>query len=127
MAHNRPEEGSAYRASPALDKLPEHLLQIIVETIYEDTQRLIAPDKRAFFSSESFPPVPPEAATLSHFRLVCRLFSELALPYQFSIVTTRFSEHGFQRLAEIASCERAAKCAKRFYYLVPFFFVEGAA
>lgn len=112
--------------NPSLQRLPEHLLQIIVEMIYEDSQRFVPIDRREFLSIESFPPVQPDTSTLSSFRLVCRHFSELGLPYQFSRVTTRFSRQGFVRLDKISSCARAAKCTRRFVYMVPHFFVEGA-
>lgn len=111
---------------PTLETLPEHLLQIIVELIYEDLQRFVPIDRREFLSIESFPPVHPDTSTLSNFRLVCKYFSELGLPHQFSRVTTRFSRQGLQRLDKISSCARAAKCTRRFIYMVPYFFVEGA-
>ena len=112
---------------PALDRLPEDLLKIMVEMIYEDSERFVPIDRREFMSIESFPPVEPDASTLSSFRLVCRRFSELGLTYQFSRVTTRFSTHGLQRLDKISSCARAANCTRRFIYMVPYFFVEGGA
>lgn len=110
-----------------LDRLPQDLLKIIVELIYEDSKRFVPIDRREFLSVESFPPVEPDASTLSSFRLVCRSFSELGLTCQFSKVTTRFSRQGLQRLDKISSCARAANCTKRFIYMVPYFFVEGGA
>jgi hypothetical protein len=125
MAHNLPHRRPPVLLNPTLEALPEHLLQIIVERIYEDSQRFVPIDRREFLSIESFPPVQPDTSTLSSFRLVCRHFSELGLPYQFSRVTTRFSRQGFQRLDNISSRVRAAKCTRRFIYMVPYFFVEG--
>lgn len=124
-AHNLPPGGSSAAMKPALDRLPEDVLKIMVEMIYEDSQRFVPIDRREFLSIESFPPVQPDTSTLSSFRLVCKYFSELGLPYQFSRVTTRFSRQGFQRLDKISSCVRAAKCTRRFIYMVPYFFVEG--
>lgn len=126
MAYNLRRSGLTAPINPTLEKLPEHLLQIIVELIYEDSQRFVPIDRREFLSIESFPPVQPDTSTLSSLRLVCTHFSELGLPYQFSRVTTRFSRQGFQRLDKISSCARAAKCTRRFIYMVPYFFVEGA-
>lgn len=125
MAQNFPRRGPPGLLNPTLHGLPEHLLQIIVERIYEDSQRFVPIDRREFLSIESFPPIQPDTSTLSSFRLVCRYFSDLGLPYQFSRVTTRFSLQGFQRLDKISSCVRAAKCTRRFIYIVPYFFVEG--
>jgi hypothetical protein len=127
MAHNAPPRQPPALPDPTLGELPEHLLQIIVEMIYEDSQRFVPIDRREFLSIESFPPVQPDTSTLSSFRLVCKHFSELGLPYQFCRVTTRFSRQGFQRLDKISSCARAAKCTRRFIYMVPYFFVEGEA
>lgn len=107
-----------------LDKLPLHLLEMVVDLIYQNTQRSMMPDKRAFLSFESIPPALPEISTLSSFRLVCRLFSDLAVGPQFRIVTTRFSREGFERLAAISQ-SRVAQYIRRFIYMVPFFFVEG--
>jgi len=125
MASVQSQSSPSVQPNPTLDRLPEHLLQIIVEMIYEDSQRFVPIDRREFLSIESFPPVQPDTSTLSSFRLVCTHFSELGLPYQFSRVTTRFSTQGFQRLHKIASCARAARCTRRFIYMVPYFFVEG--
>jgi hypothetical protein len=125
MASVQPQSSTSGLLHPTLDRLPEHLLQIIVEMIYEDSQRFVPIDRREFLSIESFPPVQPDTSTLSSFRLVCTHFSELGLPYQFSRVTTRFSLQGFQRLSNISSCVRAARCTRRFIYMVPYFFVEG--
>jgi hypothetical protein len=125
MASVQPQGSPSAQLNPTLDRLPEHLLQIIVEMIYEDSQRFVPIDRREFLSIESFPPVQPDTSTLSSFRLVCTHFSELGLPYQFSRVATRFSRQGFQRLDKIAKCVRAARCTRRFIYMVPYFFVEG--
>ncbi len=127
MAHDLGHEGPAALLPPTLNTLPEHLLQIIVERIYEDSQRFVPIDRREFLSIESFPSIQPDASTLSSFRLVCKHFSELGLPYQFSRVTTRLSRQGFERLDKISSCVRAAQCTRRFIYMVPYFFVEGMA
>lgn len=126
MAQYAPPSGLPALASPTLGDLPEHLLRIIVEMIYQDSQRFVPIDRREFLSIESFPPIQSDTSTLSSFRLVCRHFSELGLPYQFSRVTTRFSKQGFQRLEKISGCARAARCTRRFIYMVPYFFVEGA-
>lgn len=127
MANGLPRLAGSPPRNPTLETLPEHLLQIIVEVIYEDTQRFVPIDRREFLSIESFLPVQQDTSTLSNFRLVCKHFSQLGLPYQFSRVTTRFSRQGFLRLNKIAACIPAAKCTRRFIYMVPYFFVEGVA
>ncbi|KZF26187.1 F-box domain-containing protein [Xylona heveae TC161] len=114
---------------PGILKLPNDLLRDILDHIEADPEKSVNIDRRAYLSVESFrPPCPPPRAQLQdvgHFRLVCRRFSALGIPYQFTRVTTRFSRQGFQRLEKICGRPSLARHVKKFSYMVPYFYVEG--
>ncbi|KAF2273735.1 uncharacterized protein EI97DRAFT_444783 [Westerdykella ornata] len=109
--------------------LSNELFHEILDRLESDPEKLIAVDRRAYLSQESFKPPPPpdpdHAQDIANFRLTCKLFSELGARHQFSRVTTRFSKKGFKRLENIASQKHLAKQVKKFSYMVPFFYVEG--
>ncbi|KAF2741981.1 hypothetical protein M011DRAFT_462830 [Sporormia fimetaria CBS 119925] len=110
--------------------LSNELLREILDHIEADPEKLIGVDRRAYLSQESFKPPPPpdrdQAHHIANFRLTCKRFSDLGALHQFSRVTTRFSRKGLKRLENIARQEHLAKHVKKFSYMVPFFYVEGA-
>ncbi|KAL6716533.1 hypothetical protein ACLMJK_006100 [Lecanora helva] len=112
-----------------IDKLSNEILKDILDHIESDPQRSIPVDRREYLSVESFrppsPPLPSQAQDIGNFRLSCRRFAELGIPYQFTRVTLRFSIHGFQRLAKICYHSHLAKHTKKFSYLVPLFYGDG--
>ena len=116
---------------PHILRLSNELLREILDHIESDPEKLINVDRRNYLSQESFKPPPRSppntAQTIGHFRLTCRKFSELGAVHQFARVTTRFSRHGFTRLDNIASAPHLAKHVKKFSYMVPYFYVEGAS
>lgn len=109
--------------------LSNELLKDILDIIDADPDRSINIDRRAYLSVESFrlpsPPVPSRAHDIGNFRLTCRRFAEIGIPYQFTKVATRFSRHGLDRLDKICSQSHLAKHTRKFSYLVPYFYVEG--
>ena len=109
-----------------LENLSNEILKDILDHIESDPQRSIPVDRREYLSVESFrPPSPPllsQAQDIGNFRLSCRRFSELGIPYQFTRVTLRFSCRGFERLRNICSHSHLARHTKKFSYLVPLFY-----
>ncbi|KAL8826066.1 MAG: hypothetical protein Q9170_007550 [Blastenia crenularia] len=116
-------------SNPNLQTLSNELLKDVLDFIDADPDRSINIDRRAYLSVESFrlpsPPVPSRAHDVGNFRLTCRRFAEIGIPYQFSKVATRFSHHGLERLDKICSQRHLAKHTRKFSYLVPYFYVEG--
>lgn len=116
--------------APGILALSNELLRDILDYIEADPKKLVSLDRREYLSQESFklppPPSPDEAQTIGSFRLTCRRFSELGAVHQFARVTTRFSRKGLKRLENIAGQDHLAKHVKKFSYMVPFFYVEGA-
>ena len=112
-----------------IEKLSNEILKDILDHIESDPQRSIPVDRREYLSVESFrppsPPLPSQAQDIGNFRLSCRRFAELGIPYQFTRVTLRFSLPGFQRLARICKSSHLAKHTKKFSYLVPLFYGDG--
>lgn len=112
-----------------IDKLSNEILKDILDHIESDPQRSIPVDRREYLSVESFrppsPPLPSQAQDIGNFRLSCKRFAELGIPYQFTRVTLRFSSRGFQRLANICSHAHLAKHTKKFSYLVPLFYGDS--
>ena len=84
-----------------IHRLSNELLKEILDHIESNPEQCISIDRRAYLSVESFrppsPPLPSRAQDVGNFRLVCRRFSESAVSYQFTRVTTRFSVEGFKR------------------------------
>ncbi|KAL8934045.1 MAG: hypothetical protein Q9216_006097 [Gyalolechia sp. 2 TL-2023] len=114
---------------PNLQTLSNELLKDILDFIDADQDRSVNIDRRAYLSVESFrlpsPPVPSRAHDIGNFRLTCRRFAEMGIPYQFAKVATRFSYNGLERLDKICSQEHLAKHTRKFSYLVPYFYVQG--
>ncbi|KAI9882908.1 MAG: hypothetical protein M1823_005347 [Watsoniomyces obsoletus] len=112
-----------------MERLSNELLRDILDFIQVDPDHVLSVDRRAYLSVESFkapsPPLPAQAHDVASFRLVCRRFAELGAPYQFTRVTTRFSEKGFKRLDGIAESPRIARHVKKFSYMIPCFYLEG--
>ncbi|KAL9026440.1 MAG: hypothetical protein Q9196_004895 [Gyalolechia fulgens] len=114
---------------PNLHALSNELLKDILDFIAADQDRSVNIDHRAYLSVESFrlpsPPVPSRAHDVGNFRLTCRRFAEMGIPYQFAKVATRFSCHGLERLDKICSQGHLAKHTRKFSYLVPYFYIQG--
>lgn len=112
-----------------IQELSNELLKDILDHVESDPERSVSIDRRAYLSVESFrppsPPPPSRAQDIGNFRLVCRRFAELAVPYQFTKIATRFSRSGFRRLDHICSKGYLAKYTRKFSYLVPCFYGEG--
>lgn len=115
--------------SPNLHTLSNELLKDVLDILDADPDRSVNIDRRAYLSVESFrlpsPPVPSCAQDVGNFRLTCRRFAEIGIPYQFTKVATRFSRHGLERLDRICGQSHLAKHTRKFSYLVPYFYVEG--
>lgn len=115
--------------SRGLLTLSNDLLKDVLDCIEADPDRTVNIDRRAYLSVESFRlpslPEPSRAQDIGNFRLVCRRFAEIAIPYQFAKLATRFSKSGLERLDKICSHSHLAKHTRKFSYLVPYFYVEG--
>lgn len=113
-----------------IQKLSNELLKDILDHVESDPDISVSIDRRAYLSVESFrppsPPLPSRAQDIGHFRLVCSRFAELGAPYQWTRVATRLSPSGLRRLERICSRSNLAKHTRKFSYLVPFFYGEGA-
>ena len=113
----------------SLESLSNDILREILDHIEADPDRSVSIDRRAYLSVESFrppsPPPPLRAQDLGNFRLVCRRFADLGVPYQFTRLATRFSRAGFQRLDRICSHSHLARHVRKLSYLIPDFYVEG--
>ncbi|KAL8777808.1 MAG: hypothetical protein Q9213_007705 [Squamulea squamosa] len=109
--------------------LSNELLKDVLDCIEADPDRTVNIDRRAYLSVESFrlPSLlePSRAQDIGNFRLVCRRFAEIGVPYQFAKIATRFSRHGLERLDKICSHSHLAKHTRKFSYLVPYFYVDG--
>jgi len=110
-------------------ELSNELVRAILDFIAVESDRSIDIDKRASLSQESFkaPPRPAhdQVVDIANFRLVCKRFSNIGIPYQFGRVTTRFSIHGFRRLEAIAERAHLAQHVRKFSYMVPLFYAGG--
>lgn len=110
----------------SIHKLPDDIIKDILDYLESDSQRSVPVDRREHLSVESFrppsPPSPSQAQDLGNFRLVCQKFSNLAIPYQFSRVSLRFSPSGFNRLDAICNHDHLARHTRKFSYLVPPFY-----
>ncbi|KAL8993410.1 MAG: hypothetical protein Q9169_006372 [Polycauliona sp. 2 TL-2023] len=86
--------------------LSNELLKDVLDCIEADPDRTVNIDRRAYLSVESFRlpslPEPSRAQDIGNFRLVCRRFAEIGIPYQFTKLATRFSRHGLERLDKIS-------------------------
>jgi hypothetical protein len=109
--------------------LSNELLKDILECVGADPDPMVNIDHRAYLSVESFrppnPPPPRPAHDVANFRLVCRRFGELGIPYQFTRIATRFSVKGLKRLEGICSHAHLARHTKKFSYMIPDFYIEG--
>ncbi|KAL8663520.1 MAG: hypothetical protein Q9202_003830 [Teloschistes flavicans] len=113
----------------SLQSLSNELLKDILDFIEADPERTVSIDRRAYLSVESFrlpsPPVPSQAHDIGSFRLICRRFAEIGIPYQFAKIATRLSRPGLERLDAICSQSHLAKHTRKFSYLVPYFYIDG--
>lgn len=117
------------RKETGIESLSNELLRDILDHIEADPEKSIDIHRRAYLSVESFkpPPLPSpgQAEAIANFRRVCKRFSDLGIPYQYSRLATRFSTAGFERLRCIAEQPHLARAVKKFTYLVPLFYVDG--
>jgi hypothetical protein len=114
---------------PWIQSLSPELLRTILDHLDADLDKFVNLDHRAYLSQESFKAPgrlqPSQAQDIASFRLTCKEFSELGAMHQFSRVTTRFSQKGFERLENIARQPHLAKNVRKFSYMVPFFYEKG--
>ena len=112
-----------------IQKISNEILIDILGHIEAGGQVSVAIDRREHLSVESFrPPTPPpksQAQDVGNFRLCCRRFSELGIPYQFSRISLRFSTAGFERLDKISDCRHLTRHTRKFSYLVPPFYTNS--
>ncbi|QSZ35119.1 hypothetical protein DSL72_007984 [Monilinia vaccinii-corymbosi] len=113
-------------------KLSNEILENILEYLVYNSGKLIPIDHRASLSVESFQSMPPQSledtnitTTLSR---TCKKFYSLLLGRQFSRVSIRCSEAGFNRLRFLVE-ERPhlAEHVKKFSYMIPVFYHRGLA
>lgn len=123
------DNNSMAREVTGIESLSNELLREILDHIEVDPEKSIDIHRRAYLSVESFkpPPLPSpgQAEAIGNFRRVCKRFSDLGIPYQYTRLATRFSTAGFERLRCIAEQPHLARAVKKFTYLVPLFYVDG--
>lgn len=114
-----------------MDRLSNELLRLILDQIEPDPDKTVPVDRRQFLSVESFDFPPPSTRgslkDIGRFRLVCKRFGEIAAPLLFTRVAGRLSKKGLQRLEQLAEWRHLAQHVKKFSYLVPYFYGEGAS
>ncbi|RQM05660.1 hypothetical protein DH86_00003431, partial [Scytalidium sp. 3C] len=114
---------------PPIFKLPDELLDQVLDELVHDPERCITIDHRASLSVESFQPAPPpspeEWKGIGNFKLVCRRWAKLGLSRQFSRVAIRFEKAGFERLTWVAKQPHLATEVKKFSYIIPIFYRQG--
>lgn len=129
LSKQNPAKPMANGSSP-IQKLADELLRDILDLIEADPDKGVNVDRRAYLSQESFrpPPVPSStrAQDLGSWRRTCKRFSEVGAIHQFGKVTTRFSSKEFERLRWLAKQPHLTRHVKKFSYMVPYFYVEGA-
>ena len=112
-----------------IQKLSNEILSAILDNIESESQRCVSVDRREYLSVESFrrpsPPLQSQAQDVANYRLTCRRFAGLGIPYQFTRVTLRFSTWGFRRLDEICSNGHLIQHTRKFSYLVPLFYGDS--
>jgi hypothetical protein len=112
-----------------MNRLSNELLRNVLHHLTQDPEDTLRIDRRAHLSVESFKPLRArdraKAQDVSHFRLVCRRFAELGIPFQFTCVPQRFTRANFERLEGIAKSPGVASQVKKFAYLVPYFYQDG--
>ncbi|KAK6538590.1 hypothetical protein TWF694_010168 [Orbilia ellipsospora] len=65
-------------------------------------------------------------ADLRQFRLVCKRFADLGAQYLFRTIAHRYNSKSFNRLSNLADHPIFASHVKKFIYLMPYFYVQGA-
>ena len=114
-----------------IQKLSNELLKDILDYIESDPQITVPIDRRSHLSVESFrppsPPPPSQAQDIGSFRLSCRRFGELGIPYQFTRLSLRFSRAGFCRLDHITDNQHLTSHTRKFSYLVPPFYASSTS
>ncbi|KAH8816498.1 hypothetical protein F5884DRAFT_225636 [Xylogone sp. PMI_703] len=114
---------------PPIFKLPDELLDQVLDELVHDPERCITIDHRASLSVESFQPAPPpspeDSKGIGNFKLVCRRWAKLGLSRQFSRVAIRFEKAGFDRLIWVAKQPHLAREVKKFSYIIPIFYRQG--
>ncbi|KAK6508628.1 hypothetical protein TWF506_010709 [Arthrobotrys conoides] len=65
-------------------------------------------------------------ADLRQFRLVCKRFADLGAQYLFRTIAHRYNSKSFKRLSDLADHPVFAAHVKKFIYLMPYFYVQGA-
>jgi hypothetical protein len=120
---------NASKAQPPILRLATEELLTILDFLWDEPQKSITFDRRAYLSQESFRLPPPPSATraqdLSNWRRTCKKFSIVGASLQFQRVSTRFSVHDLDRLDNIASWPHLATEVRKFIYLVPYFYPDG--
>lgn len=122
------------KSLPPILRLANEVLDLILDRIEADPSKGVNVDKRAYLSQESFNTPFETSSTepstgaqdLSNWRRTCRRFSELGAPHQFARVTTQFSRKDFDRLEWLAGQAHLVQHVKKFSYLVPWFYAQGA-
>lgn len=111
---------------PPIYRLPNDVLQQLVDTIAPDPDKTVPVDSRRFLSVESFgPPVeitPSAAQDIGSFRLASKRFSEFGTRSLFRRVSARLSIRGLKRLEELSNWPHITQHVKKFSYMVPYFY-----
>jgi len=115
---------------PAIQRLSNELLRAILDQIEPDPDKTVPIDRRQFLSVESFvrPPDTSRGSVkdIGAFRCTCHRFAEIGAPLLYTRVAGRFSRSGLKKLEQLAEWPHLARHVKKFSYLVPYFYRNGA-
>ncbi|KAI7634946.1 hypothetical protein KC343_g2125 [Hortaea werneckii] len=111
---------------PAIQRLSNELLRLILDQIEPDPDKTIPIDRRQFLSVESFDrPLPSSRGFIKdvgRFRCTCKRFADIGAPLLYTRVAARFSNRGLKKLDQLAEWPHLAKHVKKFSYMVPYFY-----
>ena len=115
--------------SPPILRLSNELLRHILDHIEPDPERTVPIDDRRFISVESLELTPPSSDSIrdiGRFRRTCQRFAEIGAPLLFGLVKVKFSKDGLEALDTFAGWSHLARHVKKFSYLMPYFYSDGA-
>ncbi|KAK6347292.1 hypothetical protein TWF696_007364 [Orbilia brochopaga] len=108
-----------------MNRLPTDVLREVLDQLdpeYTDitTRMKFWTPRRNDFGSQTV------MTDLRQFRLVCKRFAELGAQYLFRTIAHRYNSRSFKRLSDLADHPVFANHVKKFIYLMPYFYVQGA-
>lgn len=119
----------AYAHPGAMEKLPAEVFNGLLDQLEPRGREGPTTNPRGNPWAVPQPYRPDHIDSRQHFsalRLVCRRFNELTAPYLFRSIGLRFNQKSFKRLEYLAANTQLAKHVRKFVYLMPYLYEEGA-